>query len=412
MASTKIIEKYSYLTSVLSSYSGIEQRIKLRSIPNHLLSYDYNAMSSAQAQWIRAQLRKRQSDYTYVPMWHNIAMLSTDFIGGKVLYIEEEYMYAFKDCDAIEIFVKDDVMQHEKVNITKQISRYEGNTIVLKTTLNKQLSKLNTFILPLIRCSTQPSSSLSYIYSNGTSLTMNFEDILFRPTFNIPSNYIYNYDYSNIQNFNLYKLPETYNNKEVLLNSPQWVDDDSLNLSIEKLFNKLDNTTGVFKYDLKNTKSYDVHTMNIIMMNKKMIFNMIKFFNNMAGKFKSFYCPSWVNDFDMVRDLKSGQNTIYTELNDLYRYYLSNGRAKKIVIFTADYKSYIFDILTYGTETIDNVVYGKVVLASSSPVSLNVDDVTMISFFNCVRFDSDDLQLSYETVDIATTSLVMREVDD
>ena len=132
----------------------------------------------------------------------------------------------------------------------------------------------------------------------------------------------------------------------------------------------------------------------------------------MAGKFKSFYCPSWVNDFVMVKDLKVGQNAIYTELNNLYRYYISNGRAKKIVIFTSDYKSYIFDILTYGTETIDNVVYGKVILASSSPVSLNVDDVTMISFFNCVRFDSDDLQLSYETVNIATTCLVMKEVDD
>lgn len=412
MASTKIVEKYSYLTSILSSYSGLEQRIKLRNIPNHLLSYDYAAVNSLEAQWLRAQMRKRQSDYTYIPMWHNVAMLSEDFMGGKALYIDNDYMYGFKNCDAIEIFIKEDVMQHDKLNMTKVVSRYEGNTIILKTTLDKFLSKLNTFILPLIRCSTQPATNMSYIYSNGTNLTMNFEDILYNPTFNISSNYINNYDYTNIKDFNLYNLPETYNNKEVFLNSPQWTEDDSLSLSIEKLTNKLDNQTGIFKYDLKNNKSYDSHTMNILLWEKKMIFNLIKFFNHMAGRYKSFYCPTWANDFNMVKPLAVGANAIYTELNDLFRYYLSNGRLKKIVIFTNDRKSYIFDILTYSYETIDNITYGKVVLSNPSTVSLGVDDIDMISFFNCVRFDSDDLQISYETCDIATSSLVMKEVDD
>lgn len=412
MADTKITEKYSYLTDILTSYGGKEQRVKLRTVPNHLLSYNYNAMNSAEAQWLRAQIRQNQSVVTFIPMWHSMASIADNFLSGKILSIDERYMYGFHNCDAVEIFRKDDVMHHSSYNITKIVKRYEDNKIVFKTPIDKELDKLNTFVVPLIRCSTQPTSNIAYVYSNGSNLTMNFEDILYEPTFDIPSKYYTEFDYTDIDNFNNYSLPTSIDGLDVFLCEPQWTSDDSLTLSVGKLTNKLDNKTGIFKYDLKNNKTYDSHSMTILLENIKMIVNMKKFFNRVAGRFKSFYCPSWVNDLSPSADIAEGTNIIYTELNDLYRYYLTNGRKKKIIIFTKDFKSHIYDILTYGTETINNVKYGKILL--SSPVDSNIPliNIEMISFMNLVRFDSDDLQIDYETTEVATVQLAMKEVDD
>lgn len=411
MADTKITEKYSYLTSILTSYVGKEQRIKLRNKPRHLLSYDYHAMNSAEAQWLRAQSRQNQATITFIPMWHNTAKLTSDFFGGTTLYIDPDDMRGFHNCDAIEIFVKDDVMHHSGLNATKVVKRYEDNHIILKTALNRNLNMLNTCVVPLIRCSTQPISSLSYIYSNGSNLTMNFEDILFEPSFDIPSKYVSEFNYNGIENFNLYNVPHTIDNIDVFLFEPQWTEDDSLTLCVGKLTNKLDNDTGVFKYDLKNNKSYDTHNMTVLLNTDRMINNMLIFFDRVSGRYKPFYCPSWVNDLEPSKGIEAGKSYFYTDLNDMYRYYLKNGRAKKIIIFTKDYKCVLYDIMTYGTETIDGVKYGKIELTSKIEDSIPLDNIEMISYMNLVRFDSDDIQIDYETTEVATVSLVMKEVD-
>ena len=411
MSETKIQVTYSYLTDVWQSYDGQEQRRCLRSVPRRTISYEYTSMNSSEAQWLRAQLRKKQNNFEFIPMWHDVAYLSEDFLGGKSMYIDPEYMIGFHNCDTIEIFAHDDVMHHEGINITKKVKKYENNIIHLKTVLDKKLNKKNTWILPLIRCSVQTPLSSSYIYSNGTNIKMIYEDIGYKPTFDINSQYYEQYNYL-VDGFNRYNLPPSYNGRQVFLNTPQWLDDDSLTLKVSKNVNKLDNDTGIFKYDLKNTNSYDTHEITVLLRNKRMINNIIKFFTKVKGQFKSFYCPSWANDFNLAQSIKKGSNYIYTDLSEMYRYYMENGRNKKIVVFTNDWKSYIFDISAYAYEKIEDKKCGKLLLGSSSPVNIPIKNVRMVSFFNLVRFDSDEMQINYESNIAATVQLSMKEVDD
>ena len=321
-------------------------------------------------------------------------------------------MSCFENCDAIEIFDHDSVMNHTGANVTKKVKSYFGNTINLKTPLDATLLASNTKIVPLIRCSTPETASFSYIYSNGSNVTIAFEDIMYKTQMEIDGKYTYQYNFADIIGFNRYNLPLTVANKEVLLNEPQWVDDDSHTLSVSKNVVRLDNTSGIFKYDLKNSNSYDTHQTTFLLRSKRMINNMIKFFKHVKGRFKSFYTPSWVNDFEIAFDIKNKTNYINVELSEMYRYYLNNGRKKKIVIFTKGYKSYIADIMSYSYDTINNKDYGRLVLATSFPVYIRKEDVCMISFFNLVRLDSDEMTINFETVDVATVELVMKEVDD
>ena len=49
--SMKVTEKYEFLTDIITSYDGTEQRLKLRQYPRHYLTYDYSAMDLYQAQY-------------------------------------------------------------------------------------------------------------------------------------------------------------------------------------------------------------------------------------------------------------------------------------------------------------------------------------------------------------------------
>ena len=212
--------------------------------------------------------------------------------------------------------------------------------------------------------------------------------------------------------FNRWNLPEKENGIDILLNEPQWVDDSGYSIEIDRNTNKLDAETGIFLYDMKNKSTYDTHTSSIILKDIKQINNMIKFFKNMSGMQKSFYAPTWVNDLEACMTIWGNKNVIYTIYTNLYKFYANNSRKKKIVVFTTDWQSYIFEIKSYTHEKIGNIDYGKLILTEEAGVTIPIEKIKMISYLNRVRFCSDKLTLNYESVTVAQTTLAMKEVDD
>ena len=411
LSNTKITESFEYKTDVITAYDGSEQRIKTRQYPRHNLSFDYDAMDLFQAQWLRGMSRIPQNDLWYVPLWCRPGYLREDFIiHGKSLYIDRDFTYNFEGCEWIEIFVKDDFMQ-SGINIVRRVDHYSDGMITLRKKIDRPLLKSNTWIFPLFKSSVQPNTSMNYVYGNGTAITMNFEDMLIEPTIHVPYKYRTEYD-DGIAGFNRWNMPSSIDDVEVLWNEPQWLDDESMQLQVDRNVNRLDTDTGIFLYDLKNYSTYDIHTMDVYLSNIKMINNMIKFFKRMGGRHQSFYCPTYVNDYELQFDVLPDSNTLYTKYTHLYKFYSKNSRKKKLIIFTKDWHSYVVDIMAYSHEVIDDVDYGKLILLQPIKVPLKRDNVLMISYLNRVRFESDTLTLDYESNVVAHTSLVMREVDD
>lgn len=411
MSGQSITEKWEYDTKIITSYDGHEQRIKVRQYPRHFISYDYPAMNSYEAQWLRGLGRVRQSDTYYIPMWHSPVHLRESHIAGKALYIRSEDMMALDNCEYIEIFVRGDVNQ-SGVNTVRQVYEYLDGIIGLTQSIDKPLDKLNTWIYPIKKFSVQPMNGLQYIWSNGSNVTHNFEDLLLVPAkVHIPKKYLSDYEY--YEGWNRWNFPESDGTgKQILLFEPQWVGDNSVVLSVEKNVNRLDNETGVFKYDLRNTKSTDIHTWELTLMNRSAISNMIRFFKRVEGRRRAFLAPTWVNDLNIVQDIKSFSNHVYTDWRTISNFYLTNKRDKKFVIFTKDWHWYVLDVWTYGEERIGEERFGKIILKNPAGFDLDVSNILMTSYLNLVRLDSDELQLNYETDSIANITLVMREVDE
>lgn len=428
MADVKITEKYEYLTDIITSYSGIEQRVALRDEPRHYVSYSYPAMNSYQAQWLRGITRMNQGTALYVPMWHNALYLTEEAISGtKQLKVEDTSMFSLRNCRFIEVFSKDDYYHKDGfssgdfspmfkgANNYYQVKSYGSSgtagTIGVSKGMKHYLNPLNTWVYPLIKCSFQPITGLQYMYSNGTQVTLNLEDIQEVSPVKVPAKYLVDY-FDNYTDRNPYKIPYTYNGEQVLTIRPQWDTDDSMSLDVEKKTNKLDNEFGIFEYDNKSLFSYDKSTSRFLLINKAMINNMIKFFIRVKGRCKSFYMPSWVNDFQPCKDIVGGTNYIYTVLDGMYKYYITNKRKNKIIIFTKDYSSYVFNVISITSEEIGGYKYGKLLLGSPISTTIPLNNIAMISYFNHVRLDNDELSIEYETTQVASVNLVTKEVDD
>lgn len=414
-AQMKITEKYEYLTDIITSYDGTEQRLKLRQYPRHYLTYDYSAMDLYQAQYLRGIVRMRQTDMWYVPMWHTPIYLKENFVaGGSALKIDPKFLYCFDECEYLTIHIVDDAPDSLGKNITRAIYRYTETEIEIKGKISKKLLKENTFIYPLRRCILQPTVGLEYVYSNGTEVALTFEDLNVKSKIHLP--YSVRYDYEKIDGqYNRWNLPEKYNDLEVFFIEPKWKEDDDNQLKVDKNTYRMDNETGIFIYDLKNNHSYDTHSYNMIFETRPKINNLIKFFKRMYGRYKTFYMPTWANDFEITRDIVAGQNSIYTDFKRLYKFYLGNGTKKCIVIFTKDWKSYIYPIMAYSYETFTDgslpVRYGKLILQEPLKQSLKVSEILMCSYFNLVRFDDDALTIDYESNIVARVNISVKEVD-
>lgn len=413
---TRITEKYEYRTNIITAYNGQEQRIATRYVPRHQLSYDYDAMDSWQAQWLRSLLRMKQNSAVYFPMWHTPVTLSHDkYFGEHILKINPECMYALRGCDAIEIWVEDaslhDIERHvPSQNITKFVESYGNAQIDLGARILKEFNKLNTWIYPLRKCSVQPSQEVNYVFSNGTNVTINIEDLMEKVDVEIPDEYLYEYEEDKF--LNIYNLPKTVNGVEVMTFTPQWLDDADYSLTLDKNVEKMDNETGIFVYDIKGTKVYDLHNMKFFGMNRRMINNIIRFFHRMKGRLKSFYAPTWVNDFNIYQDIYQGSQFIFVVFNNMNIFFGSTMRPRKLVIFTKDKQSHIFDILSYGDAMLNGNKVGRLVLTNPVEKFIAKDNILMASFFERVRFDKDDLQLDYESDAVAQVEFVLKEVDD
>jgi|GEM_PF-6016992 len=175
----------------------------LRREPRRSYSYDYDAMDGIQAQWIRGIGRLRISDAFYVPMWQNIMYLRKDFNGGKNLEVDSDYLYGLRDCQYMELFVKDDVPGYGYNTVLKINNVYDG-VIELRNPLRKTLSPKNTWLYPLRKCAVQPSDSVKYVYHDGATSTLNFLDLLETTTKNFPKHIIS--EYRDLEEINHFKL--------------------------------------------------------------------------------------------------------------------------------------------------------------------------------------------------------------
>ena len=151
MAETLINASISFLTDIITSYDGHEQRLKVRQSPRLSYSFTYDAMTKFDAQWLKSIIRIPKTDIYYVPMWHRGCYLSEDYYAGGVMYIDEEFEYCFNNCDVFEVFVRDSPLS-SFVNEYRNIKRFGAGYVGLNKRIEADTILSSLLGHPLMRC--------------------------------------------------------------------------------------------------------------------------------------------------------------------------------------------------------------------------------------------------------------------
>jgi hypothetical protein len=155
-------------------------------------------------------------------------------------------------------------------------------------------------------------------------------------------------------------------------------------------------------YDLSRT-----FTLNFTVNGNKERATLKKLIHTMKGRYKTFWIPSYHNDFVLSANIGLSDTTISVNAFG-YGYYYRLGEPSDFVI-EMNNGTYYYNRIIDSTKDIDTEVF---TLQSAFGANILMANVKRIMFLHRVRFDSDTIQLRHLTGNVTQCSTVVREVSE
>jgi len=375
--------KYIWQTAIKRGIQGNEQRSKLKSWPRRNITWQAQINTNYQRNLIIRKLFFDFQNIFGVPLWPYARQLtSAASIDDTIIYLDTTNN-TFADNQIILI-----TSNHVDYDYGI-ISSFDDTSITLTSGLTRDFV-LGASVYPVLqgRISNNRFQALSQITGKISDVNLDFSESYELSQIFVPGSN----DYS------------TYNGYYVLNNEPNWA--SNVELGLNKPFEVL-NTIGIdtsYCYQLETDFSlkakYTFYTASAI--NK-----FENFFNDIAGKYGSFWVPSWGNDFVITSAITNTDTTLSIENINYYSNWLNNDLIGRIIFIK--YKS---------TE-----VFRKIISAPSaysiqldSAVGIDVSANELANIVSCfllpVRFDQDELEMEYFNNEIAEAAIKFYSVND
>lgn len=401
MSNEKISETLEFFTQIHTAWDNSEQRAALRTRPRRSISYDYIGTETRQSQYLRSLVYNQQTQIFQIPMWHAAYQVTDQFYEGNAdLEIPVDNLWQYRGCSGAILWRNDDYGGTYFPISALSIA----GIIALGKQIETDWQGGAGIIAPVAWGCLSQSASYSNFIGSGTSLNITVEMMKEAEAPLFPSGLSDRYE----PEVKLYgsNLPATYLGFELFLKPPTWASDMSANF--KRNANRLDNKTGIFRYDVKSNEPTETHQIEYIMTSRTEINNMQRFFINKKGRLHSFYAPTWLNDIEPVYDCSAGAMNIITKYSMYWRYFANTKNRKKAIIFYKDATAEIIEIAGYSTDATGE--YGRIMLAKPLTRPIDVNSVSLISYLCRYRLDSDVMVTDYDTVSVATTSFTFAEV--
>jgi hypothetical protein len=398
----KISESIEFMTQIHKAWDGTEQRMGLRPKPRRYFSYDYIGAKSADSQYLRALSYSQQTELLKIPLWHGASKpINPIFKGDMSLTLPTNRLWHYRDAGSISLWLSD-IYGGDYFQLRTAAS---DGTLGFSKKVTSDWAVGKTTCVPVAWCVLQQEDKFMQIHSALTSMQLHYEMVVDQeaPTFPPAMD---EYHDEPVQQLWGRGIPVQYKGLEVFMTPPAWTADITSNFSRNAV--RLDNKTGIFKYDLKSPDPTEGREIEYVPMSREAINNMQRFFCRCKGKLKAFWAPTWLNDIELAVDAKAGDSILITKWPLYFKYFTSGSRRKTIAVFDKDFSGRVLAVAGYA---IDNKTrLGKIYLDSPLKKDMRINSTLMISFFCKYRFDTDVMTTDYETPEVATISLPFAEV--
>lgn len=376
--------RYTWQTAIKRGIQGNERRSKLKSWPERSISWESQLNTNYFRNLFLRKLFFNFENVFGIPIWQNSSSLtSSAAIGATTIYCDT----ANRDFFAGGlILITNDFQVYEYA----EIDSFNSNSITLTDNLvNNYIAGSQVF--PILQGRISNTNYINIAQATGKHSSVNFD-------------FTEAYEETQIYQVGVNDFP-TYNGFSVLNMEPNW--DTKIEFGISKSFEVLKSIGIETSYCYQSQADFTM-ILRYAFSNSEDCKRFETFFNDMAGRFNSFWIPTWGNDFVITSGIASSDTTLTIESIN----YSTNWLLNDLIGRTIFIKS--FD---------ETEIYRKIIAAPNattiildSAIGIDVDAEELRSIVSCfllpVRFDQDEIEMNYQTNTFAEVEIKVISLND
>jgi hypothetical protein len=380
-----LVEELAFLTDVIESLSGKEQRIALRQHPRQSFRVEY-ALDAEERQRMQVTLTDWMDRTFGFPLWHEAVKLTAAVTAGTTVY----QVANADDCDfrvgGLAVVLTD--------NDVFDVLTIAGATA---TTITAADASVNAYprgarLMPLRLARITGAVSGRRFIRNLETFQMEFE-VTDNATGALTGS---------TTGWSSY-------NGRVLLDDCNAVDGTEIGHQFNRRLYVIDNQTGTVNTRSPWDRSKRSHQKGFVGRSRAEILKLRRLLLSIKGRQKAFYIPTFIEDLTPVATLTIGTSTLDIRNIEYTRFAQSRDPKNLFRITFTDGSTLLREIT--GSAKISSTVE-RLTLDATWPATRTVAEVSRIEFYELVRFDTDKFTLTYPRIGLASVQAPVRAVFD
>lgn len=374
-----VTERIKWLTAVLTSWNGREQRIARRLVPRRSLEFTV-ASFREHYQYLDSLLVGWQARLYAFPFWPDAQQLPAEVAAGET--------YIPLNTDSLDYYVGGYAIFYNNPLRTEaaEILEVHPDHLILTKGLDRNWAQHST-VAParLGRLDVQVTATNPTARLRTMVVSMDIEDIT---------------------NFDPLPEPSTYRGSELVLRRPNRAED--VTTLYQRLQQRLDYDETIIDIVDKANRSFSVRTYQFLLKDKPAIYNYRRWLAVRQGQLKPFWMPTHENAIDVVGPTIAGDTSLVVAARGYASLLEIDDSRKNIALLHKDGTWLYRQVTEFGqgeTEDTERVFIDGVVGRITEP-----GDFIYGCFLEYVVLNQDEIEISYLKNNAATTTLSTRSV--
>ena len=373
-----VLERLEWLTDVIPSFAGGEQRRALRAGPRRFFEFEA-ALSGAARRTVENLLHSGQAVQWRLPVWPDAVPLASAVSASAT---------------AIPAATTGrDFAAGREVALVVDATRYEVRTIASLTSAEITLAAGtasawpagSTLVVPLRPAFIAASLSLSRFTGADALARWRFEVV-------------------GPNDWTAETPATTYRSHPVLTAAPNWTEDPQHTL--ERSLDRVDNGTGpAFFLDAAAAGPQRLQTHRWLLDGRTQIDAFRQWLHARRGRLAAFWLPTWALDLEVAASIGASDTTIDVA-HCAYSAAVAQGIGRRDIRIETVGGAVFYRRITASTEV--SATVERLTLDSALGAALAPADILAVSFMSLARLEADAVEIQWQTADLAESVATTR----
>lgn len=378
--SAPVTESLEWMTDVIRSYDGREQRRSLRTKARRGLSYRLSVSRQESAR-LENLLWGWQNRTFAVPVWTDKPRLTTNQLQGDTFLPLPTSAYSFTPNGLAAIYFDD--TDYEVL----EVDAVAPNGITLKRPIERNWSK-GTIVYPCLLGQLPNAVSTTRLTSNTFAAAVSFD---FSPVTTDPFTPEGGADVS-------------YDGREVITKQPNWI--RPLDNTFDYRFDTLDRRTGAIEWDTTEDFPRIRRQYSWLLKNRDEIRKFRSMLGRLQGQRNSLYVPTWHDDF-MCNEPVGASDVAINVVNNGFRQLVGIDPARdRIMIRLKNGQIFYRQLIGLSMTTSGTLL----TMNSALGVSVTPNDIHTIHLLVRSRLETDRIEISWRSNEVAVVETTFTSV--